>query len=632
MTSHVSEVSLPSFVRVAARPPLWLLMAAALFFVASGVARATEATLVGDTFLSPSRPTSNFGALSNLYVGNGNTALLQFNLSSLPAGTTASQIASATLRVYVNRVYAPGTITLQPVTSAWNEMSATSSAAPTLGASSGTFSATQGYAFYTVDVTALVQGWVSTPSSNDGLALTSSAGSMVLDSKENDATGHPAQLDITLAGPQGPQGLTGPVGPQGPVGAIGLQGPVGPIGPIGPQGPVGVTGLTGPQGPPVSFKGNYVAGTAYAVGNAVFCASTCSTNGSSYIALKANTNVDPPTDVSGSGGNWALLAQIGATGATGPAGAGGPIGPIGPQGVQGAAGPVGPIGATGATGPQGPPVNFKGAWASGTAYAVGDAVSYTDGDSYISLVASNQGNIPSSSPTAWAVLAQAGATGPQGIQGVPGNTGSTGPAGAAATVSVGTTVTGAAGSSASVTNSGSTSAAILDFTIPQGTPAPVTFSAALNLGQDPDESLGYSLTGTPGSVLSGFSSSGYQNGYPVAATYFPTACSMKSMNVYLDVTPVNDGSLSLTFTLRTGTNITLAGDTSGIFLSSNMTPTVMTCTLSGATRTCSSATPIAIAAGTLADLLVDIAGGTGISGNSNGTGQVTDAFVSFVCQ
>ena len=43
-----------------------------------------------------------------------------------------------------------------------------------------------------------------------------------------------------------------------------------------------------------------------------------------------------------------------------------------------------------------------------------------------------------------------------------------GPAGPAATVDVGTTTTGAAGSSASVTNSGTTSAAVFDFTIPKG--------------------------------------------------------------------------------------------------------------------------------------------------------------------
>jgi hypothetical protein len=70
-----------------------------------------------------------------------------------------------------------------------------------------------------------------------------------------------------------------------------------------------------------------------------------------------------------------------------------------------------------------------------------------------------------------------GATGPAGSngeQGPKGDTGLTGPAGtngtngSAATVAVGTVTTGAPGSSAIVTNAGTTSAAILNFTIPQG--------------------------------------------------------------------------------------------------------------------------------------------------------------------
>lgn len=52
-----------------------------------------------------------------------------------------------------------------------------------------------------------------------------------------------------------------------------------------------------------------------------------------------------------------------------------------------------------------------------------------------------------------------GATGPQG---------STGAAGAAATIAAGTTTTGSAGSNATVANSGSSSAAVFDFTIPRG--------------------------------------------------------------------------------------------------------------------------------------------------------------------
>ena len=49
-----------------------------------------------------------------------------------------------------------------------------------------------------------------------------------------------------------------------------------------------------------------------------------------------------------------------------------------------------------------------------------------------------------------------------------GDTGNTGATGAAATIAAGTTTTGAAGSSATVVNSGTSSAAVFDFTIPQG--------------------------------------------------------------------------------------------------------------------------------------------------------------------
>lgn len=52
--------------------------------------------------------------------------------------------------------------------------------------------------------------------------------------------------------------------------------------------------------------------------------------------------------------------------------------------------------------------------------------------------------------------------------GPKGDAGAKGDPGSAATVSVGTVTTGAAGSDATITNSGTTSAAVLDFTIPQG--------------------------------------------------------------------------------------------------------------------------------------------------------------------
>lgn len=102
-------------------------------------------------------------------------------------------------------------------------------------------------------------------------------------------------------------------------------------------------------------------------------------------------------------------------------------------------------------------INWRGAWASGTQYYPGDVVSYTNG-SYLNLTATNVTSPSVGLSTAtWGLLAAQGATG------------ATGSTGAAATIAVGTVTTGAAGSSATVTNAGSSSAAVFNFSIPQGT-------------------------------------------------------------------------------------------------------------------------------------------------------------------
>src|SRR5580658_594198 len=50
-----------------------------------------------------------------LSVNAEETTLLQFNLSSLPSGTTSSQIGSAKLCIFVNRVESSGLVSVQPV-------------------------------------------------------------------------------------------------------------------------------------------------------------------------------------------------------------------------------------------------------------------------------------------------------------------------------------------------------------------------------------------------------------------------------------------------------------------------------------------------------------------------------------
>ena len=106
----------------------------------------------------------------------------------------------------------------------------------------------------------------------------------------------------------------------------------------------------------------------------------------------------------------------------------GATGPTGPQGLPGN------TGATGATGPQGLPGNTGATGATGPQGLPGDT----------------------------------GAVGPVGPQGLKGDTGASGAAGTAATITIGSVTTGTPGSSVSVTNSGTTAAAILNFTIPQG--------------------------------------------------------------------------------------------------------------------------------------------------------------------
>ena len=106
-------------------------------------------------------------------------------------------------------------------------------------------------------------------------------------------------------------------------------------------------------------------------------------------------------------------------------------------------GDVGPTGATGATGNTGSAATID----AGTATAVATGNPPTVTNSGTSSAAIFNFGIPT---------------------GATGATGATGSTGAAATVAAGTTTTGAAGSSAAVVNSGTTAAAVFDFTIPQG--------------------------------------------------------------------------------------------------------------------------------------------------------------------
>ncbi len=141
-------------------------------------------------------------------------------------------------------------------------------------------------------------------------------------------------------------------------------------------------------------------------------------------------------------------------------------------------------------------MSWAGEWSSSSNY-VANQVVYYEGSAYI-CIQGNSNLRPDQNATQWSLVVSkgdAGATGaagptgsagvkgaegdtgPQGPTGATGSSGSQGPqgpkgiqgdAGSSATVAVGSTTTGSAGSSASVSNSGSSSQATFNFTIPRG--------------------------------------------------------------------------------------------------------------------------------------------------------------------
>jgi hypothetical protein len=284
--------------------------------------------------------------------------LVQFDLSSLPAGLTASKISHATLTLFLNQVNNPGTVNIYAANGNWTESGVNGINAPAAGAAvAANVPVSTQFTFVTVDVTTAVQNWIGGVTPNNGFLIQANVSTDVhFDSKESITTSQPAMLSIVLAssgsagpaGPTGPQGLTGPVGAQGvagTAGAAGARGATGPQGVAGATGPQGVAGASGPQG---------VAGAAGARG------ATGPQGVAGATGLQGVAGASGPQGVAGAAGARGATGPQGVAGATGPqgavgaTGAQGPVGATGSQGVAGATGPQGVAGATGQQGLMGP--------------------------------------------------------------------------------------------------------------------------------------------------------------------------------------------------------------------------------------------------------------------------------------
>ncbi len=377
-----------------------VLAAGALLFCLLSLPAVAQFTPSDDAYVNAASATTNFGTAGTLNLqSGGQTSFIRFDLTAVPAGYTGSQVAKATLKLYVNSITTPGSFDVNLVAGTWKERTITYNRQPpitTTIASSVPLSTASRETYVEIDITSTVQGWLDGTEPNDGIALVANSPLVAsFTTKEATSTSHSPEVDIVFVG-------SGAQGPQGPAGPQGLQGPQGLTGATGPAGAQGLQGPTGPVG--VVNRGSWSPSTQYNDND------TVSYNGSSWIALLPNLASAPNStnpawqllaakginnqgvwvqtvnyqvdDAVTSGGefwlavapnigsapsdtnaNWQLIAATGVegppgpTGAVGPAGATGPqgsVGPAGPQGPTGVAGPQGTQGSTGPAGPQGP--------------------------------------------------------------------------------------------------------------------------------------------------------------------------------------------------------------------------------------------------------------------------------------
>ena len=85
--------------------------------------------VVQDAFVAPGSG-ANYGSLPTLNVGGRNQfqGLLLFDFAPLPANTTGSGVAKATLLLYVNKIGTAGAVNIDLANGAWTEGGVTGTA------------------------------------------------------------------------------------------------------------------------------------------------------------------------------------------------------------------------------------------------------------------------------------------------------------------------------------------------------------------------------------------------------------------------------------------------------------------------------------------------------------------------
>jgi hypothetical protein len=175
----------------------------ALLLVSAATAAASTTTLqaVSDTYISSGNPSTNFGSQTTMLVGGGNSALVQFDLSSFSAVPPAS-VSSATFSFWITGITTGGEADMFALSSAWSESTVTFVSQPATGPLQAAGLPTLDPGIYiTVDITTLFKSWLFSPATNFGLEIRASVAApptvITLASRENSAVNEPPILTVT---------------------------------------------------------------------------------------------------------------------------------------------------------------------------------------------------------------------------------------------------------------------------------------------------------------------------------------------------------------------------------------------------------------------------------------------------
>jgi hypothetical protein len=185
---------------------LWAALVSSFVWLAPQVSLAQQGTVTDDATVTI-KTSATHGTDMTLRLeadsSDASNVFVKFNLtSSLPPGSTATDISRATLKLFVGKLHTAGSFDVFRVLSPWSEQDQTVNPTINGSADAAGIPVAAENQFVVVDVTQLVKDWLNGVLSNNGIVLVPSTGSSVdaeFDSKEDQTTSHEPRLEMVMA-------------------------------------------------------------------------------------------------------------------------------------------------------------------------------------------------------------------------------------------------------------------------------------------------------------------------------------------------------------------------------------------------------------------------------------------------